>query len=84
MKLRKEKMSANLEIYNLKRENENLTKKLDEHREKLGRLNTRNVNKRIKLQNVKILKLTEQNKQLFARQKYLQKLVCHIRQKINK
>lgn len=62
MKLKKEKMSANLEVYNLTSENENLTKKLDEHHEKLGRLNTRNVNKRIKLRKVKILKLNEQNK----------------------
>lgn len=71
----------NLEIYNLKREIVNLTKKLDKCQEKIGQLNTRNVNKRIKHRNVKIQKLTEQNKKLFDRQKYLQKLICRIRQK---
>jgi predicted RNase H-like nuclease (RuvC/YqgF family) len=81
MKLKKEKMSMNLEIYNLKREIVNLTKKLDKYQEKIGQLNTRNVNKRIKHRNVKIQKLTEQNKKLFDRQKYLQKLICRIRQK---
>ena len=81
MKLRKEKLKANLEKYNLRKENARLNKKLEKCQEKLGKLSTRNFNKRIKRRNMKIKTLGEQNQSVLKHQKYLNNLVCRIRQK---